>query len=118
MKRLALVLSLFALPATADEPAAEAGSSLMEQGAKLFLRGLMSEMEPTLNDMQTALDQIGPQLESLRPQITELIGMIGDFQNYHPPVKLPNGDVLIRRKTPAEIERQKTAPAGPPEIEL
>jgi hypothetical protein len=29
--------------------------------------------------------------------------MIGDLRNYHPPEKLPNGDIIIRRKTPAEI---------------
>ena len=34
------------------------------------------------------------------------------------PEKLPNGDILIRRKTPEELEKEKAAPVGPPEIEL
>lgn len=122
MKRLVLALCLAASPLAAQEPPApeaEEGTSLMEEGAKLFFRGLMSEMEPALDDMQSALDEIGPKLEELKPQILELIGLIDDFQNYHPPEKLPNGDIVIRRKTAEELEQEKAAPAGPPvETEL
>lgn len=123
MKRLALALCLAASPLAAQEtpaPEAEEGTSLMEEGAKLFFRGLMSEMEPALNDMQSALDEIGPKLDELKPQIMELIAMIDDFQNYHAPEKQPNGDILIRRKTPEELEKEKAAPPdGPPaETEL
>lgn len=122
MKRLALALCLAASPLAAQEtpaPEAEKGTSLMEEGAKLFLRGLMSEMEPALNEMQSALDDLGPKLEALKPQITELIGMIDDVRNYHAPEKLPNGDILIRRKTADELEKEKAAPvAPPPETEL
>jgi hypothetical protein len=122
MKRLALALCLAASPLAAQEtPAPEAGegTSLMEEGAKLFFRGLMYEMEPALNDMQSALDEIGPKLEELKPQILELIGLIDDFRNYHPPEKLPNGDILIRRKTTEELEKEQAAPVAPPvETEL
>lgn len=125
MKRLVLALTLAATPLAAQETAApeaeDDGYSLMEEGAKLFLRGLMSEAEPALDEMAKALDEIGPKLEELKPQVLELIGMIDDFANYHPPEKLENGDILIRRKTPAELEQEKQeAPqvAPPPEIEL
>jgi len=125
MKRLVLALTLAATPLAAQEtPAPEAtddGYSLMEEGAKLFLRGLMSEAEPALDEMAKALEEIGPRLEELKPQILELIGMIDDVANYHPPEKLENGDILIRRKTPEELEQEKhEAPqvAPPPEIEL
>ncbi|NTT86223.1 hypothetical protein [Tabrizicola fusiformis] len=121
MKRIALLVALAATPLAAQEPPAPEAEapSLMEEGAKMFLRGLMSEMEPTLNDMQGALEALGPKLEELKPQILELIGMIDDFQNYHAPEKLPNGDILIRRKTAQELEAEKAAPEGPPaETEL
>ena len=126
MKRIALIMALAATPIAAQEPPAPGietpeteAPSLMEEGAKMFFRGLMSEMEPTLNDMQGALEALGPKLDELKPQILELIGMIDDFQNYHAPEKLPNGDILIRRKTPQELEAEKAAPEEPPaETEL
>ena len=118
MKRIALILALAASPLRAQQaPEAEPEApSLMEEGAKMFLRGLMSEMEPALNEMQGALEGIGPKLEELKPQILELIAMIDDFQNYHAPEKLENGDILIRRKTAEELEAEKAAP--PAETEL
>ena len=118
MRHFILALALAASPLAAQEAPQQDGSSLMEQGARLFLKGLMSEMEPTLNDMQGALDQIGPKLAELRPQIDRLISMVDDVRNYHMPEKLPNGDIIIRRKTPEELEKEKAAPVGPPEIEL
>jgi hypothetical protein len=83
-----------------------AGSSLLEQGAKILLRGLMAEVEPAIEDMALALKEAEPMLK-------ELMTMIGDIRNYNPPEMLPNGDILIRRKTPAE---QLADPSG--EIEL
>lgn len=82
------------------------GLNLMEEGAKLLLRGLMTEMEPALNDLQGLADQMGPAFE-------ELQGMIGDFTNYHAPEVMPNGDIIIRRKTPLKIEPKENG-----EIEL
>jgi hypothetical protein len=59
----------------------EEGFSLLEEGTRLLLRGLMSEMEPALRELQGALQELDA---------------------YHPPEVLPNGDILIRRKTPLE----------------
>ena len=39
---------------------------------------------------------------------------IDDIRNYHPPEVLPNGDIIIRRKTPAEL----AAPPAEGEIDL
>lgn len=119
MKRLALALVLAATPLAAQETPAPQGEGpgLMQQGAELFLRGLMAEMKPTLDDMQSALDQIGPQLDALKPQIQTLIGLIDDVKNYHAPEKLENGDILIRRKTPAELEQEKAAPQPEPPVQ-
>lgn len=77
------------------------GFSLMEEGAKLVLRGLMAEMEPTLNDMEDALAEIRPALEEMGPKLKELVTLMGDVANYEAPVRLPNGDILIRRKPDA-----------------
>lgn len=121
MKRFMFIALLAATPLAAQEtlpPAPkEDAPSLMEEGAKMFLRGLMSEMEPALDEMQGALEEIGPKLEELKPQILDLIGMIDDFQNYHAPEKLPNGDIVIRRKTAQELEQEKVAPVDEPPTE-
>jgi len=107
--RLALALCLAAAPALAQDtapepPVAEDGFSLIEEGARLFLRGLMAEMEPALEGMDQALDEVGPALEEfgaeIGPRLRELVAMIDDFANYGAPVMLPNGDILIPRKTP------------------
>ncbi len=86
--------------------AQEEGFDLMEEGAKLLFRGLMSKMEPALDDMGLALRE-------MEPAFRELMTMIGDVRNYHAPEVLPNGDILIRRKTPGEVD---PLPEG--EIEL
>ncbi len=90
----------------------------MEQGARLFLRGMMSEMEPALDDMQAAIGELQPMLEDLGPQMAKLIEMVGDFRNYEAPVKLPNGDILIRRKPEAPVTPLAPAPGPNGEIEL
>lgn len=104
----ALILALFlsASPVLAQQSDVEQGSDLLQEGAKLLLRGLMAEIEPELDDMAKALDEAAPQIQSL-------MEMIGDIRNYHPPEVLPNGDILIRKKTPAEIAAEE-----PGEIEL
>lgn len=73
-----------------------AGSSLLEQGAKIFLRGLMAEVEPALDDMAAALQEAEPMLQ-------ELMALVGNINDYNMPELMPNGDILIRKKTPAEI---------------
>ncbi|MFT3689613.1 hypothetical protein [Paenirhodobacter sp.] len=67
---------------------AQDGKGLIERGAELFLRGLFSD--------------IGPALEELR-------ALIDDMQNYEAPVRLPNGDILIRRRPEAPAPE----PQGP-----
>lgn len=68
------------------------GADLLERGARLFLRGLMDELEPTFKELS----------ESMEPALRELLGLVEDFDAYHPPERLPNGDIIIRRKTPME----------------
>ncbi len=114
MTRFALLLSLcMALPVQAQETAPDDdGFSLMEEGAKLFLRGMMSEVEPAFDEMEKALEEAGPMLKELGPELAKLLTLMGDLKNYHAPEKLPNGDILIRRRTP------EVAPGLDGEIEL
>jgi hypothetical protein len=101
--KLAPVFTILALGLTPvhaqDAPAnpeIAQGGDLLEQGAKLLLKGLLSEMEPALDDMSKSLAEAEPVLR-------DLMAMIGDIRNYNAPELQPNGDILIRRKTPAEI---------------
>ena len=73
------------------------GLSLMEEGAKLLFRGLMTEMGPAMKDLQGLAKEMAPALAELKE-------MIGDFSDYHAPEVLPNGDIIIRRKTPLKVE--------------
>lgn len=105
---MALVFVLGATPALAQDTS-EDGLSLMERGAQLFLEGILREMEPALD----GLDQIGPALrgfaQEMGPALGDLMSEIEDWSRYHPPEILPNGDIILRRKTnPEEV------PADPP----
>ena len=88
------------------------GFNLVEEGMMLFFRGLAEEMEPALKDMAREMEPVMRDLaETLGPRMAELAEMIGEFDQYHPPEKLENGDIIIRRKTPEEMQRE--APARP-----
>ena len=94
----AFVALLAVSPVHADpstEGDVKEGMSLMEQGANLLMRGLLNEMEPALKDLKGLA-------EEMAPAFIELQGMIGDFTNFHAPEVLPNGDIILRRKTPIE----------------
>ncbi|TKA97529.1 AAA+ family ATPase [Cereibacter changlensis] len=122
---LALCLSLTAVQAQEPLPEApplpeasgdvEDGFSLLGEGARLLFRGLMDEAEPMMDDM-------GQALKEMQPAARELLAMIGDLRHYEAPERLPNGDILIRRKAdapPLEPEPEKAEPEAPSgEIEL
>lgn len=59
------------------------GLDLFSQGTRLLLRGLMNEFEPALKGLEGALE---------------------DLNSYHSPEVLPNGDIIIRRKVPLQVE--------------
>jgi hypothetical protein len=104
---LPLVLGLTVGPLAAQEDGAEApsgeveqGFSLLEEGAKLLFRGLVDQMGPALEDMQEGLENFS---EEARPALEALWGMIDDIRNYDAPERLPNGDIIIRRKPDAPL---------------
>jgi len=122
MRYPAPFLALFALllfsapPATAQE--GEDGRSLMEEGAQLFWDGLRRELGPALESLRDRADEMEPALrdfaERMGPALADLLEKIDDLSAYHPPEMLPNGDIILRRKTPQEM--QDEAPEG--EIEI
>ncbi|WP_294612235.1 hypothetical protein [Roseovarius sp.] len=124
MKQIRPILTAVFLTALSVHPLSaqdaeeeEAGRSLMEEGARLFLEGIQREMGPALDDLRGMTEDMEPALrqfvEEMGPALSELMGKVGDLSAYHAPEVLPNGDIIIRRKTPQEIE---PLPEG--EIEL
>ena len=106
---IALAVSLAAAPAVAQDD--DDGLSLMQEGAKLLFRGLMQEMEPALDDLRKFSEEVEPGLkrmiDEMGPAFADLIARIDDITAYHPPEILPNGDIIMRRKTPLEHEQDK-----------
>ena len=109
MKRIGSIFAVLIVslsPAYAQEDE-EGGFSLMERGAQMFLEGIMREMEPTLNDLQGWAEDMEPALrgfmQEMGPAFAELLSEIEDLSNYHAPEILPNGDIILRKKTPEEI---------------
>jgi hypothetical protein len=81
MRSLALIFLLVATPGVAQDTD-PGGRDLMAEALRLFMRGLMEEMEPAFDDLNNLLE---------------------NFDVYHPPEMLPNGDIIIRRRTPIEL---------------
>ncbi|MGB7316447.1 MAG: hypothetical protein WBC85_00605 [Planktotalea sp.] len=119
MKQIALTAALavaLAMPAQAEDTPKDQGFNLMEEGARLLFRGLMQEMEPALREMEGLSEQLEPALrgfvQNMGPALGDFLKQVEDFSKYHPPEILPNGDIILRRKTSDEI----ASPDG--EIEL
>ncbi len=90
MRHVILLSSALVLAQPAQaETTFEDGFDLLAEGTQLLLRGLLEEMEPALESMQ---------------------GALSNLDAYHAPEVLPNGDIIIRRKVPLEVE--------PPEGEI
>ncbi|WP_104019821.1 hypothetical protein [Roseovarius nitratireducens] len=113
---LSAVLLVCAPPAAAQQE--EDGRSLMEEGAQLFWDGLRRELGPALESLRDRADEMEPALrdfaERMGPALADLLEKIDDLSAYHPPEMLPNGDIILRRKTPQEMK--DAAPEG--EIEI
>jgi hypothetical protein len=98
-------LCLSSVPAAAEDK--NAGRSLMEQGMELFLKGLQDEIAPTLDGFSALMEEIGPGLqgflEEMGPKLGAVFSKVEDWSTYHAPEMLPNGDIIMRKKTPEEI---------------
>jgi len=115
-----LLAAVLALPAAAqDDPAAPAPldgprseePGLIGEGLRLLFEGLLKEMEP-------ALDEMGRAMRDLEPMARDLAALLGDVRNYDPPERLPNGDIIIRRKPGAPPPPAPSSDVEPPQIDL
>ncbi|MEM9584397.1 MAG: hypothetical protein AAGA08_14915 [Pseudomonadota bacterium] len=90
MARLVFALTLAFLPLTAlaDDPATPEAPFL--EGIDELADGIQKLFDSLSNEVSPLMDDLADQLKGLNA--------------YHPPEVLPNGDIIIRRKTPKEIE--------------
>lgn len=65
--------------APSGNPDLSQGAQLLSQGMKLLLQGVMAQGQDGWN---------------------QLAGWLGDLSAYEAPERLPNGDIIIRRKEP------------------
>ena len=114
----AVALCLCIGPAVAEED----GMSLMERGAQLFLEGLMTEVEPALRELEGLADDIEPALRSfaqeMGPALRDLMETVEDWSLYEPPVVLPNGDILLKRKPQTDPLPDTLPEPGTGEIDI
>ena len=119
IRTVCLMSVLGAVPLAAQDATEDEGRSLMEEGARLFFEGIQREMGPALEGLRDRAQEMEPALrqfvEEMGPALRDLMGEIGDISAFHAPEVLPNGDILLRRKTPQEIQ-ENPIPEG--EIEL
>ncbi|MBL3550644.1 hypothetical protein [Rhodovulum sulfidophilum] len=116
--RLALIpllaLLLTAAPASAqdrggagDDGGMSEGLGLLGEGMQMFLKGLGDELEPHMRDFA----------EAAEPALARLMELIDDLDAYQLPERLPNGDIIIRRKPDAPpLPDPEARPEG--EIEI
>ncbi|MEM6740407.1 MAG: hypothetical protein AAF646_09830 [Pseudomonadota bacterium] len=118
-----LTMALFALslaaPVAAQDTAPEdplsEGLNLFERGAELFLRGLMEEIAPELEKLEPRLRDL---TEGMGPVIARLAELIDEVDAYHAPERLPNGDIILRRKEPSEMPRRPLDPPAEGEVDI
>ncbi|WP_113910519.1 hypothetical protein [Roseovarius dicentrarchi] len=116
----AIAATMLATPAAhAQDGTPKDGASLIEEGARMFFDGLMQETRPAFEGMKEMAERLGPQLrafaQEMGPTLAEILKDVEDLSVYEAPEKLPNGDIIIRRKP-----EEKTAPDLPvnPEDEI
>ncbi|WBL34246.1 AAA+ family ATPase [Sinirhodobacter sp. HNIBRBA609] len=117
-----LVVAMLASPAAAQETGESAaagdldeGLSLLEEGARLIFRGIMEEVGPSLDEMQQGFDEAS---KKLGPALSQLMALVDDAKNYEAPERLPNGDVIFRRKPGAPLPPPMMEPEADPAPEV
>ena len=94
-----LTLPLAALPGQAtaqdENDAMRDGLELFGEGARRLLAGLGQELEPMLDELRPFFE------EDMLPFLQGLADQIDDLAVYEMPERLPNGDIIIRRRLDA-----------------
>jgi len=68
--------------------------------------------------MEKWAKRFGPSLEAFGPKIDALLDKVDDWTMYELPEVLENGDIIMRRKQPAEPEKPETPKPEKPSIDL
>ena len=98
MKHAALALALLAAtPATAQDEndSLRDGLDLFSEGSRMILEGLVEGMRPMLEEAQPFFE------EDVLPFLQGLGAVVDDLTHYEMPERLPNGDIIIRRRPDA-----------------
>ncbi|RAP39608.1 hypothetical protein BYZ73_19630 [Rhodovulum viride] len=67
------------------------GLDLLGEGMRKLFKGLGDEIQPRMKDFA----------EAAEPVLSRLMDLIDDLDAYEMPERLPNGDIIIRRKPDA-----------------
>jgi hypothetical protein len=114
----ALVATVLAVPVAAQD--SDDGSSSMRRGLEMFLDGLQEQISPHIADARAFLGTVGPAMQSFLSEMGRdfalLIDEVEDWSVYDPPERLPNGDIIIRRK-PDPVPDPEAAPKSEPDSE-
>lgn len=88
-------------PPPADAPQAaepESGLGLIERGLGTIFEDLLRDVQPQMEEMARGLDET---FNRFAPVFDDLASLIDDIGNYRTPERLPNGDIIIRRRPDA-----------------
>ena len=108
----------------APAPLAAQEATPFDEGIRGMIEQFRRDIDPLLRDFER---EVEPRLRGLSedflPLLETLGELMGDYESYHRPETLPNGDIIIRRKTPLPAEPspeppQPQAPRSEPSIEL
>ncbi len=92
---------------------------LMQRGFEMLFEGMRQEIGPSLDEMADLLSGIGPSFQSflqeMGPALADMAGEVSDWSVYELPERLPNGDILIRRKP---LQQDDTPAQDPTQEEL
>ncbi|WP_298292871.1 hypothetical protein [uncultured Litoreibacter sp.] len=89
MKVLLLIIAVSAIPLAAVAENAPDQDAPVIEGLDELAEGMRKLLEGFTDDMAPLMEDLADQLKGLNA--------------YHPPEVLPNGDIIIRRKQPADI---------------
>ena len=102
-----MVASAFHIPGMVKQTRIVAAACILSlMSAPLLAQGT-EEAEPKQFDFEKFADAAREVLDKLTEEVLPLLEdlgeKVGEISEYHAPEVLPNGDIIIRRKTPEEM---------------
>lgn len=101
----AVVMALPAYAQTYGQTQGQTEDQTLAQSADSPLENLFEDFRKQLEEFS---DEVGPMMEGFTKEVSPLLeglaDQLKDLNAYHAPEILPNGDILIRRKSPKEQE--------------